>query len=469
MTELVCVVRAVNPASVPIPALLDIGPTSMWWRHGAGLLGWGEAAVTTTRGPSRFADARDWWEDTAGRARVFGDTVPGRHVPVAFASFTFDARSRAESVITVPEILIINRPEGTWLVWQRPMEHTDELSVRKAASVTTEEMMDRAREFWDPVGTAVHFKRKEIADFPWPRTSVPVHELQAIPSAAMGEHDYVESVAEALSALQRGPVRKIVMARDEVVYLPEGIDVPRTLTRLTRDYEHCWTYLVHGLVGATPELLIARKEGHAEARVLAGTADRNVVDAERQFPSTDADEAYVAEQLVNHPKQRQEHRYAVDSLVERLQPYTRSLHAQDTPFVLRLPNVWHLATDVSAELNDDDGAPVSVVTLAEAVHPTAAVGGTPRDQAVDEIHRLENEKHGMDRGRYAGPVGWMDARGDGEFGIALRGGQLESPHTIRLYAGCGIVAGSDPEAELAETKAKMRPMLSALAELPESE
>lgn len=468
MTDLVCVVRAVNPASVPIPALLDIGATSMWWRHGAGLLGWGEAAVTRTRGEERFTEARRWWEDLAERAHVVGDVVPGRQLPVAFASFTFDARSATESVLTVPEILIISRSEGTWLVWQLPMEQTDELSLRKAASVTTEEMMDRAREFWDPVGTAAWLGRKEVADFPWPRTSVPVSEIQAIPSAAMGEHDYVESVAAALSTLQQGAIRKIVMARDEVVYLPEGIDVPRTLTSLTRDYEHCWTYLVDGLLGTTPELLIARKQGHAEARVLAGTADRAGVDATNQR-STDADEAYVAEQLVNHPKQRQEHRYAVDSLVERLQPYARSLHAGDTPFVLRLPNVWHLATDVTAELKNDDDAPVSVVTLAEAVHPTAAVGGTPREQAVDEIHRLESLGHGMDRGRYAGPVGWVDAHGDGEFGIALRGGQLESPHTIRLYAGCGIVAGSDPEAELAETKAKMRPMLSALAELPESE
>lgn len=465
MTELVCVVRAVNPRSVPTRALLDIGPTSMWWRNEAGMLGWGDVASTTTSGTERFAHARQWWDSLARRARVTGDVMPGVQAPVSFASFAFDARSEAESVVTVPEIVIIARPEGQWLVWQYPVEEANDFEVRKASKIETEAMMDKAREYWDPVGTAYTLGTDEVGESPWPNRPVTSTPLHSVPTTAMSEHQYAETVSEALQSIQRKTAEKIVVARDEVVYFPQGIDVPRAIMSLTGDYQHCWTYLVNGLLGTTPELLIARREGHAHARVLAGTADRNEVDHSHQTRK-DAEEPFVAEKLVNNTKQRQEHQFAVDSLTERLAPFTQQLHAEDDPFVLRLPNVWHLATDVSATLHtEDDGAAVPVVSLAEAVHPTAAVCGTPRDAAADEIFRLETETRGMDRGRYAGPVGWMDAHGDGEFGIALRGGQIESAQAIRLFAGCGVVAGSDPDEELAETHAKMRPMLSALHEL----
>ena len=129
------------------------------------------------------------------------------------------------------------------------------------------------------------------------------------------------------------------------------------------------------------------------------------------------------------------------------------------PFVLELPNVWHLASDVTAELAPTaDGGIPTPLALVEALHPTAAVCGFPTSVAGELISELEH----MDRGPYAGPVGWMDAAGNGEWGIALRGAVIEDPHTVRLYAGCGIVAGSNPTAELAETWSKFRPMLEAL-------
>ena len=169
-------------------------------------------------------------------------------------------------------------------------------------------------------------------------------------------------------------------------------------------------------------------------------------------------EDLIAQQLSDHPKQIFEHQAAVDSLVDKLAPFATQLRTSDQPFVLSLPNVYHLATDVSAELTSE----TSILDLVAEINPTAAVGGTPRQPAMDAIWQLEAETHGMDRGLYAGAVGWLDAHGQGEFGIALRGSLIEDAHHVRVYAGGGIVDGSDPAAELAETHAKMRPMKKAL-------
>jgi menaquinone-specific isochorismate synthase len=141
-----------------------------------------------------------------------------------------------------------------------------------------------------------------------------------------------------------------------------------------------------------------------------------------------------------------------------LEPFSEAMNAHDEPFILELPNVFHLASDVKAELAEVEGHVPTSLALINALHPTAAVCGTPTQVAGAIIRELES----MDRGPYAGPVGWLDAAGNGEWGIALRGGVIESPTTIRLYAGCGIVEASVPETELAETWAKFRPMLEAL-------
>jgi menaquinone-specific isochorismate synthase len=157
--------------------------------------------------------------------------------------------------------------------------------------------------------------------------------------------------------------------------------------------------------------------------------------------------------LAASSKNTSEHAFAVDSLVKSLEPFCTHVDADPTPFSLALPNVWHLASDVHGVLRED----ASVLDVAAALHPTAAVAGTPTDVAQNLIAQLE----GSDRGRYAGPVGWIGADGDGEWAIGLRGAQI-SDSTIRAFAGCGIVAESEPEAELAETELKFRPIREAL-------
>jgi menaquinone-specific isochorismate synthase len=235
-----------------------------------------------------------------------------------------------------------------------------------------------------------------------------------------------------------------VLAHDLLAVADADIDVRFVLAGLTAVNPGCWSYAVDGLVGATPELLVSRDGDRVVSRVLAGTTARGGDDAE-DHDRVDA--------LLHSAKDREEHRFAVESAVSALAPHVDDLVAPDEPHAIELSNVTHLATDVTARLSDGS----DVLDLVAALHPTAAVGGTPTAVALTVLAELE----AMDRGRYAGPVGWVDARGDGEWGIALRCAQL-SGRTARLFAGCGIVAGSDPDAEVLEAQAKFVPVRDAL-------
>ncbi len=218
-----------------------------------------------------------------------------------------------------------------------------------------------------------------------------------------------------------------MLARDLIAELDAPLDV-RAPLRPTgrRAIPACWTFHVDGLFGATPEMLVRRERGLVTSRVLAGTIRRT---------GDDAHDLALAATLARSSKDLEEHEFAVRSVADALAPHCLSMNVPESPFVLHLPNVMHLATDVTGVLDD----PTTSLGLAAALHPSAAVGGTPTDDAVALIGELE----GMDRGRYAGPVGWMDADGDGEWGIALRSAEYDG-RRVRLFAGCGIVADSRP-------------------------
>jgi len=248
---------------------------------------------------------------------------------------------------------------------------------------------------------------------------------------------YRAAVAEAVRRMRAGELDKVVLAHDLLAVAERPLDARYLLAGLAGRYPGCWSYAVDGLVGATPELLMRRREGAVWSRVLAGTI----------WPGPTA-ECDLGDTLLGSAKDRHEHRLAVQSLVESLRPLCASLTAPDEPVPLVLPNVTHLSSDVVGTLPVKE--PASLLELVAAVHPTAAVGGTPREVAVPMIAALE----GMDRGRYTGPVGWVDASGDGELGIALRCAQLDGP-VARLFAGCGIVADSDPDTEVREAAAKL--------------
>jgi menaquinone-specific isochorismate synthase len=391
--------------------LLDLLPTESpmaWLRRGQGIVAWGEAARCVTSGPDRFADAVDWWRALTAVAVIRDEVgVPGTGL-VSVGSFGF-ADDPGDSVLVVPRVLVGARDDRQWIT----LISEDEQSPRPELTVQDEVASPRNVTFAD---------------------------------GAMSGAAWESVVAEAVARIGAGELEKVVLARDLVATADEVIDVRWPLRQLARDYEMCWTFHVDGLFGATPEMLVRRERGLVTSRVLAGTIRRT---------GDDEHDLALAGQLARSSKDLEEHEYAVRSVADSLAPYCSSMNVPEVPFVLHLPNVMHLATDVAGVVHDSNGA--TVLELAAALHPSAAVGGTPTKVAVEMIAEIE----GMDRGRYAGPVGWMDASGDGEFGIALRSAEIDGAQ-VRLFAGCGIVADSDPEAELAEAQAKFLPVRDAL-------
>lgn len=399
----------------------------MWLRRGEGAIGFGQVARFEATGRDRFALARTWWEQTGAAARVEDPLgLPGTGL-IAFGAFSFSFSSTYVSRLIVPKIVVGRDAECSWITYT-VADPEAELSL-EAAEAELAVLLDEYSVEHE-LGTGV----------------------DRLVGGQISEDDYMDSVRKAVETIESGQVTKLVLARDAVAELAAPIAVAQLLRQLALRYSDCWTYSVDGLIGATPEMLVRVCGDIAEARVLAGTLDRATAPA--------GDAGYAQRMLIEDEKQRHEHQLAIDSLTEQLGPLASGMEAPAEPFVLQLPNVWHLASDVKASLaRRADGTVPSVLDLVEIFHPTAAVCGTP----TEEAGRILRELEGMDRGPYAGPVGWVDTRGNGEFGIALRGGVIESPTSIRLYAGCGIVAASDPAAELAESWAKMRPMREALS------
>jgi menaquinone-specific isochorismate synthase len=269
------------------------------------------------------------------------------------------------------------------------------------------------------------------------------YRLTMLPGALTREA-YKRAVVAATERIRAGELEKVVLARDLRAHLPVESDVRRALVELALGYPDCWTYAVDGMLGSSPETLVRVHGGTLDARVLAGTSARG------RDAASDHDSA---DDLLGSSKDLHEHAVAVRSVVDALAQHTSTLEASRQPFPLKLPNLWHLATDVSGTLSDGSGS----LDLVAALHPTAAVAGTPTDVALRVIHELEP----FDRERYAGPVGWIGANGDGEWAIALRGAQVKASGDITAYAGCGIMGDSVPERELAETSMKFRPITEA--------
>lgn len=390
-----------------------------WIRDGDGMVAWGEAARHKA---DSISEADAWWSQIAADAQITSELTdpPAGSGLMAFGSYVFDAdNTSALSSLIVPRVVVGRRQGQSWLTVISVAGESDAPPVPSSA-----------------------------ADLTPSRPPRPPEDMTFTDGTLDGDA-WEAVVAEAVRRIVDGQFDKVVLARDLIAEASGPIDLRWIAGRLAADYRRCWTYVVDGLVGATPEMLVRRESGLATSRVLAGTIRRT---------GDDAQDYALAGALAESSKDLEEHEYAVASVARALAPYCSGMNVPDAPYVLALPNVMHLATDVTAVA--DHGA--SALALAAALHPSAAVCGTPTDLARATIAELEH----LDRGRYAGPVGWIDASGDGEWAIALRCGQLSEtdPRQIRLYAGCGIVAGSDPAAELAESRAKLIPMRSALSE-----
>lgn len=395
--------------------LLDLPPVpdaTCWVRRGDGLVAWGTAArIAPGPGPDRFARAEAELAALVADAEVDDAVgVPGSGL-VALGSFTFTDDAPG-SVLRVPQVLIGRRDGRTW--------RTD---VEVEGVAAAPEPADGP-----PVPVArgrVRYAGSSLPDLAW-----------------------LETVAAVVERIGAGELDKVVLARDHAVWSEHRFDPLDLARRLHRRFPRCHTFVVDGLVGATPELLLARDGRSVTSRVLAGTTSRD---------DDEAADAALGAALLDSAKDRHEHRLAADSVREVLAPVCAELTADDGPRLLRLDNVQHLATVFRGTLAADP--PPSALALAGALHPTAAVGGTPRAAAVALIAQVE----GLDRGRYAAPVGWVDAVGDGEWGIALRCAELSGARA-RLFAGVGVVAASLPEDELEETRLKLRAMQAVLDE-----
>jgi len=394
-----------------LPETIGARGVSSWVRCGEGLVGWGRALEFGAGGPARFAEAQSWWRSVMDHAVVRDDLLLPGSGPVAFGSFSFSPDSPAGATLVVPEVIVGHRGSRWWLTTIGVDSHLPGTLTPSAASPP-----DAPQD--------VTFADGSLSGAQWSTV-----------------------VARAVERISSGEMDKVVLARDLAVDASAAIDPRWLLQRLAERYDNTWVFAVDGLVGATPELLVRLEKGLVTSRVLAGTIRRT---------GDDDHDLALAASLARSSKDLEEHEYAVRSVAEALAPHCSSINVPESPFVLHLSNVMHLATDVAGVLTDH----ATSLTLAASLHPSAAVCGTPTLVADAAISELEQ----MDRGRYAGPVGWMNAAGDGEWGIALRCGAFDdaNPRQIRLFAGCGIVAGSDPASELAESDAKFVPMRDAL-------
>ena len=260
-----------------------------------------------------------------------------------------------------------------------------------------------------------------------------------------GRLAWTAAVGRALERIGRGELDKVVLARRVAVWADQPFNIPVVVDRLRRSHPSCFTFASAGFIGASPELLLRRRGRWAWSRPMAGTVERG---------GSRAEDKRLVSELRASPKERDEHRLVVEDVRARLAAVCAEVFVKG-PEPIGLSSVTHLATTVTGRL--EGGAPPSALELAGVLHPTPAVGGEPRVAALRAIAELE----GFDRGAYAGPVGWVDRRGDGDWAVALRCAALDGRRAV-LTAGAGIVAGSEPEAEWTETQAKLEPMMRAL-------
>ena len=375
-------------------------------KHGKGIVGQEVAYRQDFSGPRRFTDAANWWNEVVSQTEVT-DAVsrPGSGL-AAFARFAFADSSAAPSSLIIPRVIIGIDEVGGWITTID--DHSPELN-------TSSETPDQS------------------STLRW--------------TTAPGiDDEYLARVNRASKAISKGHLHKVVVSRHIEGRSDAPLSAKTALSRLIDSYPDTHAFAVGTLLGASPETLAAISAHTLTSRVLAGSAPRG------HDPESDRTHAAT---LSSSEKDLDEHEYAVRSAEASLEALNLSSLAVGHPRTIKLKNLWHLATDISAEIPDS----LTPLEIVGALHPTAAVAGTPRELALEAISELEN----FDRGYFSAPVGWVDSQGNGEFAIALRCAELADDRmSVRALAGAGIVKGSEPTQELAETTLKLQPIIEAL-------
>ena len=424
-------VAAIDPIALFAAAVEADLEAALWLRpaDGTALVGIGRAWATAFEGTERFADAERAWRELLRTARVTDAS------PVLMGGLGFTGRRPADSDVwsafgpaslVLPELLVAGTPAGSTLT---------------ASAITATTGVDRR---W----AALDRRARELEPSPNGMIARPV----VAPFAVVGEHPDREAwdrlVGQFAGAVGRGRIDKVVLARRVDLRSPIELDVPNALRRLAASAPESTIYAFRRdgrtFLGATPERL-ARTEGRSFRTMAVAGSIRRGADA--------AEDEALASDLLASEKDREEQAIVVDAIRDQLAPIAETLVVAPEPSVMRLRFVQHLASEITGTLPEARG----LLSLAGLLHPTPAVGGQPREVALAMV----DEHEGFDRGWYAGPIGWLGADGDGELCVALRCGIVDRTRAT-LFAGCGIVADSDPAAEWEESRMKLRAVISAL-------
>ena len=436
--------EALAALTLPLPDDVDPAPVVVtsrragepWFcfeqpdRGGAALAALGCVRALQSSDADRFARVAAQWRSLASDAS--GDAGEGL---VAVGGFAFDAGGGASphwggyapASLHVPEVALLRRG--------------GEVSVTLTALATPDDVAD-------DLVARVERRAAELRSAPLPLLDPdPVGETRVV--STMPPEHYEDAVARAVERIRSGELAKVVLAREVAVHAPAPHDAAAVFGVLREAFPSCFVFCAGrgdaAFVAASPELLVRREGLRASSLALAGSTRRSA------DPAVDA---HLGEQLMQSPKDRSEQRIVSERILRTLEPHAVWTTAAPDPVLVKVANIQHLGTPIRAQL----AAPVPAVELAGVLHPTPAVGGEPFDVARRLIPALE----GLDRGWYAGPVGWTDANEDGEFCVALRCALLRGG-VARCYAGVGVVEGSDPAAELAETEIKLAALLPVLA------
>ncbi len=404
-------------------------------REGAAVAALGCAHEITGTGARRFKEAATAWRELVARAVADRPDGPPGSGMTAVGGFGFAPAGAGSpkwsgfhpASMILPEASLARMHGETWLTLNlivAPDDTADDLTERLEGRLSA--LQSRPMPLLDPA---------------------PVGQFRV--SSPMPPAHYEEAVARAVERIRAGELKKIVLAREVEVQAPTAHDPAAILAVLREGFPSCYVYAVgrgeSTFLGATPELLVRRQGQRATTVALAGSIGRSA------DPAVDD---HLGERLLSSEKNREENAIVARRIARALAPHSVWVTAAPDPIVIKVANIQHLAAPIRAQL----AAPMSAVELAGVLHPTPAVGGEPWSQAERLIPALE----GFDRGWYAGPVGWCDQTGDGEFCVALRCALLQG-RTATCFAGCGIVADSDPASELAETETKLQALLPVLS------
>ncbi len=403
------------------------------------LAGAGTAYRLEGQGQTRFEQAGQQWQTLLEKALVYREGIEGDLWgigPALVGGFSFDTaktpsgrwQGYPDGLLQLPEIQLAVRPDGHYL----------SLNVLVAATTDAAAEADRLNHLCAQVCMPDNRDQDlEIRNQPALEDVLPAHTWKGL-------------VGEAVNRIKAGAFQKVVLAREVRVQAEQPLDVSEALRRMRVNYPSATLFAVgeagRCFVAATPERLVRLCEGEVRTIGLAGSAPRG---------KTEEEDRELGLELLNSTKNQEEHAIVVRMLRTALDKVCSHVWSEETPHLLKLSNVQHLYTPVLGRLSA--GTQTSVLKLVEQLHPTPALGGFPRVEALAWLR--ENEQ--LDRGWYAAPVGWVDSRGEGEFVVAIRSALVDGAEAY-LYAGCGIVADSDPDSEYAESCLKLKPMLTAL-------